>query len=169
MGLWHLTPSPFPTVFTFGSWGTCCIDRWVKIFLNNQTQKVLIHDLISLWKLLTREASQRFVLELMLFNSSIHGLYDETDYPSVDYRGWISHQRVELQLRDCLRDHRNGFKRKEYKVFHVWGIAGLIKNWDGKVAPGWKAPGGYNGATIKLSMSQKCTFITKQLKQHIGV
>lgn len=87
-----------------------------------------------------------------MFNSFINYLNDETHYPSVDYR-------VELQFRGCLRNLRNGFKRKEYEV---WGIAGLIENWDGEVASTWKAPGGYSGTTMELSMSQKCAFITKQ-------
>lgn len=79
------------------------------------------------------------------------------------------HTRVELQFRDCLRNLRNEFKRKEYEVFHVWGIAALIKNWDGKVASTWKAPGGYNGVTVKLSMNQKRAFTTKQVKQQIEI
>lgn len=95
----------------------------------------------------------------------INSLYDEADYPSVDYREWISHQSVELQIGDCLRNLRNEFKRNEYEVLNVWGKAELIENWDGKVESSQKAPGGYSGVTMKLSMNQKCTFTTKQVKQ----
>lgn len=58
-----------------------------------------------------------------MFNIFINVLDDETEYPSADYRGWLAHQRVELEFRGSLRNRGEWaikFKREKYEVFHLW-------------------------------------------------